>query len=193
MVARRREGAETSETRERILDSVLRLMLKSGYAGVTYRAVAAQAGVTAGLVQYYFPSQDDLFIATIRRGADRTLAQLRAALDGAENPLRVIWEYSREESTAVMTTEFLALGNHRSSVRAEIAEVAQKVRRVQLAALRKRFGNDPVADTGLTPAALLFVLTGIPRMIQLEEGVGVASTHKEILRAADRFLAAIES
>jgi TetR/AcrR family transcriptional regulator, transcriptional repressor for nem operon len=193
MGARSGVGSGAPQSRELILDAVLRLMFKAGYAGVTYRAVAAEAGVTSGLVQYYFPTQDDLFIATIRRGAGRTLEQLRSALDGADNPLRVIWEYSRDESTAVMTTEFLALGNHRRSVRAEIAEVGRKIRRVQLSAIRKRFGNGPVADTGLTPAALLFVLTGIPRMIQLEEGLGVASTHKEILRAADRFLAELES
>ena len=192
MVANRRVGTETSKTRDLLLDAVLRLMRSSGYAAVTYRAVAAQAGVTAGLVQYYFPTQDDLFIASIGRGSDESIERLRADLAEADNPLRVIWEHSREASTAAMTMEFLALGNHRKSVQAEIAKVAEKVRRVQLAAIRKRFGTGPVAGTGLKPAALLFILTGIPRMIRLEEGIGVASTHKEILRAADRFLAEID-
>lgn len=192
MAANRRVGTETSKTRDLLLDAVLHLMRSSGYAAVTYRAVAAQAGVTPGLVQYYFPTQDDLFIATIRRGSDESVERLRADLAEADNPLRVIWENSREASTAAMTMEFLALGNHRKSVQAEIAKVAEKVRRVQLGAIRRRFGTGPVAGTGLKPAALLFVLTGIPRMIRLEEGVGVASTHKEILRAADRFLAEID-
>ena len=55
MASTRRVGAETSKTRDLLLDCVERLMLDTGYAGVSYRAVAAKAGVTAGLVQYYFP------------------------------------------------------------------------------------------------------------------------------------------
>jgi DNA-binding transcriptional regulator YbjK len=42
----RRVGAETSKTRDALLDSVERLMSEEGYASVTYRAVAAKAGVT---------------------------------------------------------------------------------------------------------------------------------------------------
>lgn len=42
-------------------------MLHKGYAAVTYRALAAEAGVTPALVQYYFPALDDLLVATIRR------------------------------------------------------------------------------------------------------------------------------
>ena len=48
--ATRRIGAETSKTRDQLLDCVERLMLDKGYAGVSYRAVATSAGVTSGLV-----------------------------------------------------------------------------------------------------------------------------------------------
>src|SRR5262249_7375273 len=65
--AARRVGATTSKKRDELLDAVERLMVREGYAAVTYRAVAAKAGVTAGLVQYYFPTLDDLFTAAIRR------------------------------------------------------------------------------------------------------------------------------
>ena len=52
----RRVGAETSKTRDALLDCVEAMMLEDGYASVSYRALAAKAGVTASLVQYYFPS-----------------------------------------------------------------------------------------------------------------------------------------
>lgn len=73
----RRVGAETSKSRDVLLDSVERLMLtvKRAMRGVTYRAVAAKAGVTASLVQYYFPTLDDIFIAAIRRSTERNLAR----------------------------------------------------------------------------------------------------------------------
>src|SRR5947209_11013739 len=97
----RRVGAETSKTRDVQLNSVERLMLKEGYAGVTYRAVAAKAGVTASLVQYYFPTLDDIFIAAIRRSTARNLARLTKALqERPDEPLRVLWEYSFDEATS---------------------------------------------------------------------------------------------
>ena len=78
MASPRRVGAETSKTRDRLLDSVERLMVKDGYAAVTYRAVAAKAGVTSGLVQYYFPALDDLFVAAIRRRSEQNLGPARS-------------------------------------------------------------------------------------------------------------------
>lgn len=51
----RRVGAETSQTRDALLEAVAQMMLEEGYASVTYRALAAKAGVTPSLVQYYFP------------------------------------------------------------------------------------------------------------------------------------------
>jgi AcrR family transcriptional regulator len=166
-------------------------MREQGYAAVTYRAVAARAGVTSGLVQYYFPTLDDLFLAVIRRGSERNLARLTRALqDNPDQPLRVFWRYSADESTAALTTEFLALGNHRKSIRAEIAHVTEQVRGLQLDALKDTVTNARLGE--LPPDALLFLLTGIPRLIRLEEGVGVTNTHAEVTHAIDRYLDAVE-
>src|SRR6476620_311952 len=146
MASPRRVGAETSKTRDRLLDAIERLMSDSGYPGVTYRAVAAKAGVAPALVQYYFPTLDDLFTATIRRRSSQNLERLAEALQrNADQPLRVLWEFSREESTSALTTEFLALGNHYKSIRSEIAEATKQVRRLQLEALETTFGNKGIA------------------------------------------------
>jgi len=184
----RRVGAVTSKKRDELLDCVERLMLQEGYAAVTYRAVASKAGVTAGLVQYYFPTLDDLFIAAIRRRSTQNLERLSAALASRpDEPLQVLWEYSREESTAALTTEFLALGNHRKSIASEIAEVTEEVRRLQLDAMA---GVTPPAGApeGLSAEALLFLVTGIPKLVRLEKGVGIATTHDEVVRYFESFL-----
>ena len=117
-------------------------MATKGYAAVTYRGVAAEAGVTSGLIQYYFPTLDDLFIAAIRRRSVQNLERLTAALDARpDEPLRVLWEYSQEESTATLTTEFLALGNHRKSIASEIAGVSEQVRQLQVDAVARRVAH----------------------------------------------------
>jgi TetR/AcrR family transcriptional repressor of nem operon len=191
MSSPRRVGTETSKTRAVLLDSTEQLMLDKGYAGVTYRSVAAKAGVTAGLVQYYFPTLDDLFIALLRRRSERNLERLVEALDvHADQPLRVVWEFSRDETTAALMMEFMALANHRKVIRAEIADVTERARKVQLDALSARWREYGLAD--LSPTALLFLMAGIPKMILLEEAFGLSTAHAEVLRLVERRLDSVE-
>ena len=78
-------------------------MLAKGYSGVTYRAVAMEAGVTAGMVQYYFPAHRGpvrLRHSAAHRPERR--ASLRKALGaGGVQTLRTIWESSQDESVVL--------------------------------------------------------------------------------------------
>jgi AcrR family transcriptional regulator len=178
----RRIGAETSETRALILEQAERLMLEEGYAAVTYRKVAAVADVTAPLVQYYFPTIDDLFIALLRQHAEPNLERLTKELElHSEDPLRVIWDYSSDETTAALMMEFMSLGNHRKAIRAEVAELSAKSKTVQVEALSKLDVSFTLGDRGLPSAALLFLLAGIPKILLLESALGVSTGHAEIL------------
>ncbi|MCZ7663848.1 MAG: TetR/AcrR family transcriptional regulator [Thermoleophilia bacterium] len=70
----------TEETRrEEIVDSALRLILKSGFQNTTLDQVAAQARVSKGLVSYYFPKKDELFMAVLQRMISRLRGDLEAA------------------------------------------------------------------------------------------------------------------
>jgi AcrR family transcriptional regulator len=189
----RRVGAETSKTRDALLDCVETMMLEGGYASVSYRALATKAGVTASLVQYYFPSLDEIFLAAIRRYSDRNLELLRAALEKrARDPLHAMWEYSWDEATGALITEFLALGNHRKSIRSEIAQVTERVRKLQIDVLSQTFGADARLEGDLSLGALVLLITGIPKFLNLEEGVGVKTAHTEVVQAFERYLDAIE-
>lgn len=193
MATSRRVGAQTSKTRDILLDCVEKMMLEEGYASVSYRALAAKAEISPSLVQYYFPSLDDIFIAAIRRYSERNLAFLTEALkDRAEDPLRAVWEYSWDEATGALITEFMALGNHRKTIRSEIAAVTESVRKLQLAALVAKFGKDarPVGDLSLPALQLLF--SGLPKLLNLEENIGVKSAHTEITRAFESFIDEVE-
>lgn len=189
----RRVGAKTSKTRDTLLDCVEQMMLNEGYASVSYRALAAKAEVTPSLVQYYFPTLDDIFIAAIRRYSDRGVAYLREVLEKrSEDPLRAVWEYSWDEATGALITEFMALGNHRKSIRAEIANVTEAVRKMQLDALIAKFGEDarPIGDLSLP--ALQLLMSGLPKFLNLEKGIGVKSAHAEVTEAFERYLDQVE-
>jgi TetR/AcrR family transcriptional regulator, transcriptional repressor for nem operon len=186
---RQRVEVEASRKRGVILDAVERVMLAKGYSGVTYRAVASEAGVTAGMVQYYFPAHEDLFVSAIQRRADQNVERLREALEaGGVQTLGIIWELSQDESVAALTAEYLALGNHSEGVRAEIAKVTEVTRQLQLEALRDAVGLDGVELGRISPEVLLFLLTGIPRLIRIESGVGISAAHDEVLDTFERYL-----
>jgi TetR/AcrR family transcriptional regulator, transcriptional repressor for nem operon len=189
MAQQRRVGAETSETRAALLDSTERLMLDEGYAAVTYRRVAAAAGVTAPLVQYYFPTLDDLFLALLRRRSDRNLQKLKDSLEThPDAPLRVIWEYSADETSSALLIEFMALGNHRKTIRAEIAETSERSRKVQLDALAATRKSRAGSNGDIPDAALLFLMAGIPKVMLMESDLGVSTGHTETLDLITRYL-----
>ncbi|MFI6577971.1 TetR/AcrR family transcriptional regulator [Nocardiopsis sp. NPDC050513] len=65
------------QRREQILDAVERLLGREGLHAVTMRAVAAEAGVSLRLVQYYGESKERLLTAALDRLADRSLRRWR--------------------------------------------------------------------------------------------------------------------
>jgi len=182
----RRVGSESSATRHQLLDAVERLMAADGYATVTYRKLAAAVGVSAASVQYYFPTLDEIFLATLRRRSGENLQRLRERLETTDDPLRTIWEFSRGEAAGPVTAEFLALGNHRKTIAAEIAAVTDEVRSVQLEAMsqlrRKTF------RLNLDPAALVVLLNGVPKLLQLEESTGIDAGHQDLIDAIERLI-----
>jgi TetR/AcrR family transcriptional regulator, regulator of biofilm formation and stress response len=57
------------EGRDAILDAVVRVVAQRGFDALTYRAVAAEAGVTHGLVSYHFGSREAMIHAALVRAA----------------------------------------------------------------------------------------------------------------------------
>lgn len=81
--AQRRPGSHDPEgNRRAVLDAARRLFGAHGYKGVGVRAIAAEAGVTPGLVMAYFGTKDGLFRAAVGSGAGVT-ADVLAATGGA--------------------------------------------------------------------------------------------------------------
>ena len=73
------------ELRKReITDAVVRLTVKGGLSSATFREVAAEAGVSVRLVQYYFGTKDQLLLETQRHVAERSVTRIRRLL--AESP-----------------------------------------------------------------------------------------------------------
>ncbi|HEV7127476.1 MAG TPA: TetR/AcrR family transcriptional regulator [Ktedonobacterales bacterium] len=69
---------EESTTVERFLDAAERLLIEIGYANITTRRLAEEAGANHGLVHYYFGSMEQLFVSVLVRFTDRLIRRQRA-------------------------------------------------------------------------------------------------------------------
>ena len=173
----RRIGAADSKTRVQLLDAAEQLLLDEGYAAVTSRRVGAKAGLKPQLVHYYFRTMDDLFLEVFRRSADRNLAHFERTV-AADNSLRTLWHLNADPRGAAFMAEFVALANHRKSIRAEIARYAERSRAAQLSALTAALRADGIAPDQVPPIVALLFMTGLSQVLSLERGLGVTAGHE---------------
>jgi AcrR family transcriptional regulator len=160
------------ERRERIASALMRVAARDGLEGVSLRNVAAEAGVTSGMVQHYFPSKDEMMAFAMRSasaryearidqavaslGADATgrevvgaiLMALLPADEGQEADGRVALAF--QSYAATRRAAAARLGHDDTELRAFIADRVREAR----AAAAARADIDPVlAATGLLATA----------------------------------------
>jgi AcrR family transcriptional regulator len=174
-----------------ILDATQSLMVEEGYASVSARRVAARAGVKPALVQYYFPTMDDMLLAVYRRAADRSINNQVSAL-GSSRPLHALWTLTSDTEHAALALEFMALANHRKSIRAEIAAYSERARRLQADALRVVLSNTRFAPGDFPSAGVSLLLAGVARGLVMEHGLGIAGGHDEARVIVERWLDDVE-
>jgi TetR/AcrR family transcriptional regulator len=191
MTAPRRLGADDSESRKTLLNAAQRLMVEEGYAAVTTRRVAASAGLKPQLVHYYFESMDDLLLALVRRATARSRDVFARAL-ASPRPLRALWEVSSDPDVTALTTEMMALANHRKAIRNELAEGARRLRRMQVDALSELLGRLGVTNDVIHPDAVMVLIASVSRVMVMEKSLGVSTGHKNMLAMVEHYLAKFE-
>ncbi|GAA4687784.1 hypothetical protein GCM10023347_49310 [Streptomyces chumphonensis] len=73
-----------NQRRTALLDTARRILLTSGGAELTMRAVADAAGIRLGHLQYYFPSRSDLLAALLERILADSLERIAALTPNTE-------------------------------------------------------------------------------------------------------------
>lgn len=95
----------------RILEAVLDLLSRHGISGVNMRAVAREAGVALGLVNYYYEDKSSLIRAALHRMDEHDL--MLVAPDPASPPDEQLRKALRRVAAAeLLTTRYLSLRLH---------------------------------------------------------------------------------
>lgn len=100
--------AEGQAARSKLYETALNLIRERGYEATTLRAVAAQAGVSAGLLYRYFPSKRALVLALYDQLSEEYSRQAQEMAPGK-------W---RDRVFFALETSLRILGPHRVTLRA---------------------------------------------------------------------------
>ncbi|MFC3961894.1 TetR/AcrR family transcriptional regulator [Nocardia jiangsuensis] len=171
-----------------MMAAIEHIMGEEGYAAATSRRVADHAGVRSTLVYYYFPTMDDLFVAVLRDSGERALTRMRAALTD-DDPLRVLWLINSDSGYTRLSTEWMALANHRKVIGAELKVFAQRVREIESAAVTMVLRAHGVDLAEFPPVVMSILLTGAARIICNESAVGMVEGHEELRRFVENLIA----
>lgn len=99
---------DTGDKRNQILDAALRILARSGIGGLTMRAVAKEASVALGLVNYYFETKHSLVSAALERIGSQDL-ELVAPMDAMDPQQRLTDALARVVDADLLNTDYIGL------------------------------------------------------------------------------------
>ena len=134
------------EKARRIVQAMRNSLAERGAAGSTFDQVAREAGVSRGLLHYYFGSKERLLVEVVRHDCDERVAALDASLASASSPdeiveilveqLKAFLEDDPRSPTVVY--EMLSASRHSEEIRLELAELYRTWRAHLAEALRAK-------------------------------------------------------
>jgi AcrR family transcriptional regulator len=119
----------------RIVEAMRASVAARGVAGSTFDAVAGQAGVSRGLLHYYFGTKERLLIEVVRRECDVRTERLEEAIEAAGDAedvldalVRSFEDWLGDGPAPVMIYEMLTLAQRNDEIAAELANLGRRTR-----------------------------------------------------------------
>jgi AcrR family transcriptional regulator len=187
-----------NETVDAFLDAAERLLVTVGYAGISARRLAEEAGANHGLIHYYFGSMEQLFIQVLERFTNQLIARQRA-MYAADAPFLQKWRaamgYLDEDLSSgyqKIWMELQALAWNHPELQERLARVHGQWRAVLTEAYTKAM-EDYGIDTERYPvAAMVELVIAFNEGIFLERLGGITDGQAELLTMIDRWLERLE-
>jgi len=187
-----------NETMEAFLDAAERLLVSVGYAGVSARRLAEEAGANHGLVHYYFGSMEELFLRVLERFTERLIERQRAMYAAEESFIkkwRTAMRYLEDDLEAgypKVWLELQAMAWNRPELRERVARVNAEWRAVLTEAFTAAMKEYGLERRRFPVEAVVSLVITCNEGIMLERLSGVSDGQAELLRAIDRWLQALE-
>jgi AcrR family transcriptional regulator len=155
----------TGEKPQRIVEAMRRSVARRGTAGSTFDHVAREAGVSRGLLHYYFGTKEQLLVEAVRRECEvrmdmleRQLADARTADDFIDLMARNLQEtVSSEPDFVTLVFELFTLSRRNAEIAVEYAELLRRTRE-QVAELLGSAQEQGVLQLHAEPEAVAEIL-----------------------------------
>src|SRR5213593_1215496 len=162
------------EKAARIVDAMRRSVAQRGVAGSTFDAVAREAGVSRGLLHYYFGTKEQLLVEVVRRDCelrmgvlDDRLAEARTADDFIDLLVFSLEELVLQEPDFITVVfEMFSLSQRNEEIAAELVELLRRTRE-HVAALLAAKHAEGVLHLRADPEAIAEVLFSLADGIAL--------------------------
>jgi len=164
----RTERKLDSEKAKRIIAAMRSSVSRRGAAGATFDHVAAEAGVSRGLLHYYFGSKERLLVEVVRHDADLRVERFTEALQSADSTdavievlVRQVREFVAEDPGAqALLYEMFSASRSNDEIRAELADLWRRQRALVADALRDKEREGVISLRGDAEAvvSVLFAL-----------------------------------
>jgi AcrR family transcriptional regulator len=157
-----------SDKAKRIVDAMRESVARRGAAGSTFDHVAREAGVSRGLLHYYFGTKERLLVEVVRRDSEIRLAALAASLGDARTAddfidalVRSLEELiERDPGFVVLLYELFTLSRRNEEIADELAALCRQTR-ADLAASLEAKHDQGVLALGGEPDAVAGVLLAL--------------------------------
>jgi AcrR family transcriptional regulator len=179
-----------SAAEKALLDAAERLLVEVGYAGITTRRLAEEAGVNHGLVHYYFGSNENVLVRALERFTERLIERQRE-LYAADMPFVEKWRTAMRYLVSEDVTyekawlELQALAWNNSDLRERLERVNAEWRAV----LTEAF-EEPHRELGIEMPleALVSLVITFNVGIMVERLGGIETGHADLLEWIDGWL-----
>jgi AcrR family transcriptional regulator len=153
---------------QRILAAMRASVGTRGAAASTFDHVAREAGVSRGLLHYYFGSKERLLVEVCRHDCEARIQAMEERLATADSVHAIVAELEQslnefledEPGTQAVVYELLSVSRHSEEIRAELAQLYRRWRAHLADALRQKQAEGVVRLQGdpETVASVLFAL-----------------------------------
>ncbi len=158
-----------AERHGELLAKAVEIATAEGLSAVTLRRVAADLGVTPGLVSHYFSAAEQLITAAFRAAAVADLAEARSRVDAAAGPvgkIDALMDYVLDDSSddaSALWLEAWSLGRRNAPLAAEAKELTGEWLQCIADIVRagKEAGDFEVADVDVAARRLLTMIDGL--------------------------------
>jgi AcrR family transcriptional regulator len=155
----------SGEKAKRIIDAMRRSVARRGTAGSTFEHVSREAGVSRGLLHYYFGTKEQLLVEAVRRDCELRLERLETQLSTATTAedfialmAQNLQDTVRDDSDLVtLLFELFTLSRRNADIAVEYAGLMRRTRE-QLAGMLAAAQRDGVVRLHAEPEAVAEIL-----------------------------------